>query len=84
MIQSLPERSALALRFPASEPLSGSVRAKQPSFVPDAMPGSHSCFCSSVPYDRTLLPNKPMETETMPRTAESARPSSSMPMQYVM
>ena len=47
------------------------------------MPGNHCCFCSSVPNRSTDLPNSPLETETMPRRAESARPSSSMPSAYV-
>ncbi len=33
-----------------------------------AMPGSHSCFCSSVPWDRITLPTRPIDTDTMPRT----------------
>ena len=33
-----------------SEPKSGSVRPKQPTASPAAMRGSHSCFCSSLPY----------------------------------
>ena len=31
------------------EPASASVRPKQPSWSPAAIPGSHSCFCSSLP-----------------------------------
>ena len=34
---------------PGSEPASGSVSPKQPIVSPAAMPGSHSCFCSSEP-----------------------------------
>ena len=46
-----PEASRLAtVRILAGlEPASGSVSPKQPSFSPAAMPGSHSCFCSSLP-----------------------------------
>ena len=35
---------------PGSEPRSGSVSPKQPTAVPAAIRGSHSCFCSSEPY----------------------------------
>ena len=35
--------------FPASEPASGSVRPKAPSFSPAHSSGIHSCFCSSDP-----------------------------------
>ena len=64
--------------MPASDPTSGSVRPKQPSASADAIRGSHSCFCSSVPKPRIDLPTSPLETETIPRSDESARPSSSI------
>ena len=46
-----PEASRLATArmLAGLEPASGSVRPKQPSFSPAAMPGSHSCRCSSLP-----------------------------------
>ena len=41
--------SARVFRLAASEPVSGSVRPKQPSASPEHSLGSHSCFCSSLP-----------------------------------
>ena len=76
--QSDPSRTAREVRLPASEPVPGSVSPKQPSAVAEARRGSHSCFCSSVPWSRIDLPTSPLLTDTMPRSAESARPSSSM------
>ena len=76
--QSSSSRVAREVRLPASEPVSGSVRPKQPSLLAVASWGSHSCFCSSVPKNRIDLPTRPLLTDTMPRSAESARPSSSM------
>ena len=76
--QSDPSRTALEVRLPASDPVSGSVSPKQPSAVAVASRGSHSCFCSSLPWKRIDLPTSPLLTDTMPRSAESARPSSSM------
>ena len=81
--QPAPSSSFLALvvRLPASDPVSGSVSPKHPSDVPAAMPGTHRCFCSSVPKPRIDLPTSPSDTDTMPRTALSARPSSSIARQ---
>src|SRR6201998_4263670 len=44
-----PSRRARVVIEAGSEPASGSVRPKQPSSSPAAMPGSHCCFCSSEP-----------------------------------
>jgi hypothetical protein len=76
--QSDPSRVAREVRLPASDPVPGSVSPKQPSFVAAASCGSHSCFCSSLPWKRIDFPTRPLLTETIPRRAESARPSSSM------
>ena len=48
-IQSSPSRTARVRIEPGSEPESASVRPKQPSRSPAAMPGSQRCFCSSLP-----------------------------------
>ena len=48
-IQSPPSRRALVRIRAGSEPLSGSVRPKQPTTSPVAMRGSHRSFCSSLP-----------------------------------
>ena len=79
--QSSPSRTALAFMCAGSEPWSGSVRPKQASFSPRGdRPSARYSFCSSLPWARMILPTSPSETETIPRTEESARPSSSMPI----
>ncbi len=45
---SLP-RTARVVRLAASDPVPGSVRAKQPSASPEVSRGSQCRFCSSVP-----------------------------------
>ncbi len=57
---------------------SGSVIAKPDRISPSSSGASQRCFCSSVPKPRIGLPTRPLETETIPRTEESARPSSSI------
>jgi hypothetical protein len=49
MIQSEPSRRAWVRIEDGSEPESGSVRPKHPITSPEAIRGSHSCFCSSEP-----------------------------------
>ena len=48
--QSSPSRRAVVFIAAGSLPPVGSVSAKQPTSSPAAIPGSHRCFCSSVPY----------------------------------
>lgn len=81
--QSAPSRTAFVVRFPASEPVPGSVSPKQPSASPEVSRGSQARFCSSSPQVARVLATSPSETETMPRTDESPRPSSSVTRQYV-
>ena len=69
--------SARVFRFAASEPVSGSVRPKQPSASPEQSRGSHSCFCSSVPQRTIDEQTSEVCTETTVRMAESPRPISS-------
>ncbi|MDH6187334.1 hypothetical protein M2168_000366 [Streptomyces sp. CZ24] len=78
MTQSPPSRRARVDTDPASDPVPGSVSAKQPSASPAASRGSHSAFCSSVPWVAIVFDTRPSETETIPRTEESPRPSSSV------
>jgi hypothetical protein len=47
----LPSLTAVVDAAPASLPLPGSVKAKQPSLLPLAKGFSHCCFCCSLPYD---------------------------------
>ncbi len=77
-----PSRTARVVRLAASEPVPGSVSPKQPTASPEVSRGSQARFCSSLPQCATDLPTRPSETETMPRTAESPRPSSSVTRQY--
>ncbi len=69
--------SARVLRFAASEPVSGSVRPKQPSASPEQMPAISSFFCSSVPNLAITEPTSDVFTDTTVRAEESARPISS-------
>jgi len=70
-------RCARVDRFAASEPVSGSVRPKQPIASPVHRPGSSRCFCSSDPQRAIAEPTSDVLTETTVRTEESARPISS-------
>ena len=49
MTHSSPSRRAEVSSATESEPWSGSVSAKAPSFSSVAIRGSHRCFCSSEP-----------------------------------
>ena len=70
-------RVARVERFAASEPVSGSVRAKQPSASSVQRRGSHSRFCSSVPQRSIELHTSEVCTDTTVRADESPRPISS-------
>ncbi len=63
--------------FAASEPVSGSVRPKQPSASPLHSLGSHSCFCSSLPQRSIAEQTSDVCTDTTVRAEESPRPISS-------
>ena len=75
--------SARVFRLEASEPVSGSVRPKQPSASPEQSLGSHSFFCSSVPQRTIDEHTSEVTTETTVRMAESPRPTSSTISPYV-
>ena len=64
-------------RLAASEPVSGSVRPKQPSDSPEQSFGSQVCFCSSVPHFSIEPATSEVCTETTVRAEESARPTCS-------
>jgi hypothetical protein len=64
-------------RLAASEPVSGSVRPKQPRASPEQSRGSHFCFCSAVPHFSIGPATSEVMTETTVRAEESARPISS-------
>jgi hypothetical protein len=61
----------------ASEPVSGSVRPKQPRISPEHSRGSQRCFCSSVPQCSIGLETSDVMTETTVRAEETARPMAS-------
>jgi hypothetical protein len=65
-----------------SLPASGSVRPKQPIFLPAANCGSHFDFCSSEPNALIGCMTSEPCTETKLRTPESARSSSDNAIQY--
>ena len=69
--------SARVRRMAASEPVSGSVRPKQPSASPEHRRGSQRCFCSSVPQRSIEPQTSEVWTETTVRAEESARPTCS-------
>ena len=75
-IQSEPSRRAFVRIAPGSEPASGSVSPKQPSFVPAAICGSHCCFCSSEPQRQIAYIASEPWTETRLRMPESPASSS--------
>src|SRR5258708_2591814 len=74
-IQSDPSRRARVVIEAGSEPASGSVRPKQPSSSPAAMPGSHCCFCSSEPNRQIANMASDPCTETIDPLPESAASS---------
>ena len=57
-IQSSPSLTAVVEAALASLPFPGSLKAKQPSFCPDAHSVSALAFCSSLPNLRTGSQNK--------------------------
>src|SRR5947209_16279165 len=73
-----PSRFALVRILVASLPTSGSVRPKQPMTSPLQSKGSQRCFCSSVPNLRMVISTSEIWTESVVRTDESARPTSSV------
>ena len=60
----------------ASDPVSGSVRPKQPNHSPEHSFGRYLCFCSSVPYLRIDEQTSDVWTEITVRIALSPRPTS--------
>ena len=77
MVQPESVFLARVRRLAASDPVSGSVSAKQPSASPEQSLGSHSCFCSSVPHCSIEPQTSEVWTETTVRAEESARPTCS-------
>ena len=55
-----------------SDPASGSVRPKLAMISPAAMPGSHFCFCSSVPVCTRICPARPLLVPNIERNAGAA------------
>src|SRR2546430_7847254 len=76
--QESPSRFAVVRSFVASLPTSGSVSPKQPMTSPLQSDASHRCFCPSVPNWRIVISTSEIWTESVVRTDESARPTSSV------
>ena len=75
---SPPSRRALVRMAPAtSEPPPGSVSPNAPSICPAHRRGSHSRFCSSVPYRYIGMTPSETPASTVMATEESTRASSS-------
>ena len=82
MTQSVPSRRAKVVMLAGSEPAEGSVSPKQPIASPDAIFGSHSCFCSSEPcLWIAVIASEPC-TETKVRRPESPASSSAAARPY--
>jgi hypothetical protein len=77
MVQPESVFFARVRRLAASEPKSGSVRAKQPSASPEQSRGSQVRFCSSVPQRSIEPQTSEVCTETTVRAEESTRPTCS-------
>src|SRR4029077_10151141 len=73
-----PSRFAVVRSFVASLPTSGSVSPKQPITSPLQSEGSQRCFCSSVPNFRIVISTSEICTDSVVRTDESVRPTSSV------
>ncbi len=78
--QSEPSRRAVVVMLCELEPASGSVMPKAIVIEPSARPGSHRCFCSSVPKRAMMLPQMAGDTTSMSRPVPVAA-SSSMTME---
>ncbi len=78
-IQSVPSRRAVVVIRWELEPASGSVMPKAMVRVPSARPGSHCCFCSSVPNRAMTVPQIAGDTIII-RSGEPAAPNSSSTM----
>ena len=56
----------------ASLPALGSVKAKDPTIFPFAIPGKNFCFCSSVPKSNIACEHNPMVVEKRERYTADA------------
>ena len=78
-----PDRRAVVRIEPGSEPASGSVSPKQPIASPRAIRGSHSCFCSSLPYFQIEYMASEPCTLTSERSPESTASTSAQAMRIL-
>ncbi len=72
-----PSTRARVLVLPASDPASGSVSPKAPSFSPLQSRGIHSRFCSSLPNRWIGCVPSDVWAQSVMATEESTRVSSS-------
>ncbi len=75
---SSPSRCALVVRVEGSEPASASVSANDARTSPEAILGSQSAFCSSVPPTIRTCPAMPLFVPNMERRAGVVYPSSNI------
>ncbi len=74
---SSPSSTARVRVLAASDPPSGSVSPNAPRISPAHSRGSHSCFCSSVPYSQIGWVPSDVCAHSVIATDESTRASSS-------
>ena len=60
MTQSSPSAVAVVRRPAGFDPAPGSVSANEATTSPEAIPGSHRVFCSSVPKPTSTCPAMPL------------------------
>jgi hypothetical protein len=84
IVHPSPSGTAAVRSEPASEPASGSVRAKAPIVSPRASGGTKRARCSSVPNARIGSVHALVCTATVTPTPASARESSSSTRMYEM
>ena len=81
-IQSSPSRTAVVFSAARSEPPLGSVMAMAVTISPEQKPGSHRCFCSSVPrstrYGATQSVWMPKQEEAAAVNFESSSASTAL------
>ncbi|SKY52256.1 Uncharacterised protein [Mycobacteroides abscessus subsp. abscessus] len=69
--------------FARSEPVPGSVMAIANMMSPEANPGSHRCFCSSVAYSIRYGRIRLVCTDSLPKVTPASEVSSDTTSEYV-
>ena len=68
MTQPSPSAVALVLSPAGFDPAPGSVSANDATISPEAIPGSHRAFCSSVPKPTSTCPAMPLLVPNIERS----------------